>query len=1248
MKTVLCHTHFGDAPFNKKRNAFADKCLLFRQWKAAWCLVFLLSAHCTFAQTISREERLKRTEQAEKEAALQNPPVSGPAINLSAPVALPFFDNFENGVGDWTAQGFFNLIENAQNTKILNPDINPALITLPDDGSLPSAYSGKGMWWFGEKATGTFIGSDFKNINQAPKNGGTSTKIQTGVLISPPINLENVQKAQLRFKTWWEIEGVDVDRYDLMYVEISTNGGTSYVGLGHGTINPLNDVNGEFFKSYSSGGLGLPGVWLDQLFDLSEYTGKVVQIRFRFNSRDNLYNGFRGWLIDDVSVNSQELPGPKITAINPSVSIANGLVSVTGTNFANGATVKVGSTLATAIISSGLAQVTVPNLSPGQYDVTITNPDGKSDTRIKGLTITNTLPPAVTSIQPHTTTCGKSVAVMITGANFNNSTAVQIGGLALANKTFVNANTITGQSPAALPLGNHNVRVTNPDGQFDQLISEFVVTEGDKTSQTINFPAISPKVYGNPVFALNASATSSLPVSLSVSSVPDGIATLSGTNLTLLGAGTVTVTASQAGDCQFNAALNVVRTFTVAKTMLTAKADDKSRAVGVANPPFTISYTGFVNGENAGVIDVAPLASTTATIGSPAGAYPIMLSGGIDNNYNFTLVNGTLTVIGVDKLNQTITFAPFSNKTYGDAPLALSATASSGLTVSFSVESGPGSILTGNMLGITGAGEVCVKASQAGNSTYNAATSVIRCFTVAKAMLTAKADDKTRAVGVANPPFTISYTGFVNGENAGVIDVAPLASTTATISSPAGAYPIVLSGGSDNNYNFTLVNGTLTVIEPTAGCTATGTILREYWSNVPGNEISKVPLHITPSSSSQLTLFEAPTNVANNYAARIRGYICAPASGSYTFWIASDDYSELYLSTDENPANKKLIAYMKGWANPRQWNKHNSQKAAPVVLEAGKRYYIEALHKEDFGGDNLAVGWQLPSGLLERPIAGSHLSPFITDPVCTAAGTLLRELWTNVSGDLVSEIPVNTDPNSTSQVTSFEGPINAGDLYGARYRGYLCIRESGGYRFWIASDNTSELWLSTDADPDHKVRIAHQLEGYNNTPRQWFKFGSQQSEIIQLEAGKNYYIEALHKEETGSDFLSVSWRMPSASGNSTPLVIPGSYLSPFISGNTRMELQPEPTLADLDRLIASPNPFSNRVRIDFVPRESGAAQLDLYDLRGMKMKGLFAGEVEADQPRSVEMESSGLTEGLYLVRLVNGRKVQHLKLIMVH
>jgi hypothetical protein len=168
-----------------------------------------------------------------------------------------------------------------------------------------------------------------------------------------------------------------------------------------------------------------------------------------------------------------------------------------------------------------------------------------------------------------------------------------------------------------------------------------------------------------------------------------------------------------------------------------------------------------------------------------------------------------ITVKG--KLAQTITFAGLSGTTYGAAPLALSATASSGLPVTFSVLSGPATV-SGNTLTLTGAGTVTVRASQVGDSSYNPA-SLDRSFTVSPALLTVTADNKNRLYGAANPALTASYTGFVNGENASVLSGVPSLTTTANASSPPGSYPIIAAAGtlSAANYGFVFVNGVLTV-----------------------------------------------------------------------------------------------------------------------------------------------------------------------------------------------------------------------------------------------------------------------------------------------------------------------------------------------------------------------------------------------------------------------------------------------------
>ena len=433
----------------------------------------------------------------------------------------------------------------------------------------------------------------------------------------------------------------------------------------------------------------------------------------------------------------------------------------------------------------------------------------------------------------------------------------------------------------------------------------------------------------------------------------------------------------------------------------------------------------------------------------------------------------------------------------------------------------------------------------------------------------------------------------------------------------------------DANISY-VANATVT-IPANGACTASGSILREYWNGVQGSNVSQIPVDTEPSGTAQLSVFEGPTNNGIHYGARIRGYVCVPASGTYTFWIASNDHSELWLSTDSNPDNKVKIASVTGATAPREWDKYTSQKSAPITLEAGQRYYIEALHKQGVGTDNVAVGWQLPDETMERPIQGWWLSPFageedtpvvsITSPEegetfnapatinieveassnenivkveffeagnkigedltypygytwadvpegdysltakatneggatgtssavavtvmggCTASGTITREYWGGVQGSSVSDIPVHRDPDAVNELTIFEGPSNSGIHYGSRIRGYICPPSTGNYVFYIASNDHSELWLSTDADQGNRTRIAS-VTGATGS-RQWDKYASQQSLPILLEEGRKYYIEALHKQGVGTDNIAVAWRLPEGTMEAP---IPGSRLSPF-------------------------------------------------------------------------------------------------------
>jgi hypothetical protein len=159
----------------------------------------------------------------------------------------------------------------------------------------------------------------------------------------------------------------------------------------------------------------------------------------------------------------------------------------------------------------------------------------------------------------------------------------------------------------------------------------------------------------------------------------------------------------------------------------------------------------------------------------------------------------------------------------------------------------------------------------------------------------------------------------------------------------------------------------------------TGAILYERWDGIPGEAIadfmSHPDFHRNPTVVRMLPDFEAPSQGSQDYGVRVRGYLHPPRTGDYHFWIAADDAGELWLSKDDYPDNKKRICFLETWAPSREWAWHSSQQSRPIHLEEGRRYYIEALHKQGSAGDSLAVAWQ-PPGATREIIPGRVLSPF--------------------------------------------------------------------------------------------------------------------------------------------------------------------------------------------------------------------------------------------------------------------------------
>jgi hypothetical protein len=225
----------------------------------------------------------------------------------------------------------------------------------------------------------------------------------------------------------------------------------------------------------------------------------------------------------------------------------------------------------------------------------------------------------------------------------------------------------SGAYTAGSAPGTDTISVSDAAGS--NALATVIVTPNNSSPVVVNPIADTNGTYGTLFEVVFASDTFNEPdagqtLTYSATGLPAGITftpatrTFSGTP-TAVGTNSVTVTATDNGTPTLST--NDVFDIVIIKALLTATADNKSRAYGQANPALTISYSGFVLGESDSVLNTPPIPATTATSASPVGPYPITLGGGADDHYAFNYVNGTLNITPA-----LLTVAAFdTNRVYG-------------------------------------------------------------------------------------------------------------------------------------------------------------------------------------------------------------------------------------------------------------------------------------------------------------------------------------------------------------------------------------------------------------------------------------------------------------------------------------------------------------------------------------------------------------------------------------------------------
>ncbi len=229
-----------------------------------------------------------------------------------------------------------------------------------------------------------------------------------------------------------------------------------------------------------------------------------------------------------------------------------------------------------------------------------------------------------------------------------------------------------------------------------------------------------------------------------------------------------------------------------------------------------------------------------------------------------------------------------------------------------------------------------------------------------------------------------------------------------------------------------------------------------------------------PDVESLNLLWEGPVNVAHEYASQIVGWFIPAETDDYIFITASDDPSNLYLSPDDDPANKFLIAQQISWSGIRDWNGGEAIKRSDefhfayegeeedlypedgytgdgaITLQAGQRYYMESVHREGTGGDNLAVTFYT----VDEDIPTNGTPPVLT-------------------GDLIGTY---LNPNG-AEATITQHPQDTSVLEGREVTFTVRAEGTSAYGNTIAYQ-----WQSADAGSDNFTDIAGAISASYTTP----------------------------------------------------------------------------------------------------------------------------------------------------------------------
>ena len=426
-----------------------------------------------------------------------------------------------------------------------------------------------------------------------------------------------------------------------------------------------------------------------------------------------------------------------------------------------------------------VAAATVTMLSAGACAIKADQPGDSNYAAAPSVSRTFTVTPTSQTI-----TFGALLAQAMGTAPFAVAATASSGLAVSFTSTTLPVCTVTGTSVTLVSGGTCTIKASQSGNSSyaaaTPVSQSFTVTAA---SQTVTFGALSGKTFGTTPFVVSATASSSLAVTFA--STTPAVCTVATASVTLVAVGTCTIEASQAGNASFPAAKPVDQSFTVTPGSQTITfAALASKPMGAAIVLSATASSGLAVSFLSSSLSVCTITGSTPTLVATG---TCIIQATQPGNANYAAAPVVSQQFAVTLASQTIAFAAPPNQALGTPSFPLSATASSGLAVSFISTTLPVCTMAGATVTLVSTGTCAIQASQTGNTSYAAASSVSQHFTVTLATQTITFGTlSSQVLGAAS--FTVSATA-----SSGL--AVSFTSTTTTVCTIATATVKLLTAG---------------------------------------------------------------------------------------------------------------------------------------------------------------------------------------------------------------------------------------------------------------------------------------------------------------------------------------------------------------------------------------------------------------------------------------------------------------------